>query len=194
MEYLRDEKKIILNRELSNLDMFVLKFIRVVEKYVDYVIMSGYVSIILGRSRATEDVDLFIKKMDKKGFVRMYSDLIDKGFWCLNTSNVDEMFDYLDNGFAIRFAEKGKAIPNFEVKFPKSRIDDETFLDSVLVKTKQGNVLISSLERQVVFKRYYLGSEKDEEDALHIEEVFKGEIDYDKINELKNRIKNEKQS
>lgn len=183
-----------MNRELSELDKFVLKFIRVIEKHVKYVVMSGYVSIILGRSRATEDVDLFIKKMDKDGFVRMYNDLVGSGFWCLNTSKVDEMFDYLDSGFAIRFAEKGKAIPNFEVKFPKSQIDDETFSDSLVVKTKQGDVLISSLERQIAFKRYYLGSDKDEEDALHIEKVFKDSIDYNKIDGLKKRIKNEKQS
>ncbi|MDP2946721.1 MAG: hypothetical protein Q8N88_01270, partial [Nanoarchaeota archaeon] len=103
---------------------------------------------------------------------------------CLNTSNVEEMYDYLKRCFAIRFAEKEKAIPNFEIKFPKDEVDEETFSDSVVVKTSKGDLLISSPERHIAF---------DEEDALHVEEIFKGKIDYDKIEKLRKRIKNEKQ-
>jgi hypothetical protein len=40
----------------------------------------------------------------------------------------------------------------------------------------------------MAFKRYYLESEKDIEDAVHIEEVFKEKIDYEKINKLKEII------
>jgi len=53
---------------LSNLDKFVLEFIKVLEQHVDYVIISGYVSIVLGRTRITEDIDVFIKKFLKSNF------------------------------------------------------------------------------------------------------------------------------
>lgn len=59
------ERKIKLGKSLSELDKFVLRFIRIVEKYVDYVIISGYVVILLGRSRATEDVDLLNRWKEK---------------------------------------------------------------------------------------------------------------------------------
>ena len=83
------------------------------------------------------------------------------------------------------------SIPNFEMKFPKREIDKETFTDdSINVIMPEGTIKISSLERQVAFKKYYLKSDKDLEDARHIEEVFKGKIDYDKINKLKVIIDN----
>ena len=60
MKYDTDKKEIILDKELNELDKYVLEFIKILEKHVDYVIISGYVSILLGRSRSTEDIDLFI--------------------------------------------------------------------------------------------------------------------------------------
>ena len=75
-------KKIKLHKPVNELDKFVLRFIRILEKYVDYVIISGYVAILLGRSRATEDVDLFVKPLEKEKFLILYHQLKDAGFWC----------------------------------------------------------------------------------------------------------------
>ncbi|MBU1111468.1 MAG: hypothetical protein KJ896_01700, partial [Nanoarchaeota archaeon] len=91
MEFMSD-KKIKLNKPLSELDKFVLKFIKIVEKYTDYVIISGYVSILLGRSRATEDVDAFLKQINKETFVKLYHELKENGFWCLNAESDDEVY------------------------------------------------------------------------------------------------------
>ena len=60
--------------------------------------------------------------------------------------------------------------------------------ERINVITKEGNIKISSLERQIAFKRYYLKSDKDLEDAKHIEEVFKKDIDHKKINIFKDLI------
>ena len=58
-------KKIEFEKELSSLDQFVIAFTRILNKSgIKYVIISGYISILLGRTRATEDIDLFIKKID----------------------------------------------------------------------------------------------------------------------------------
>jgi len=189
MEYDSNRKEIILNRILSELDKLVLDFLGILEKHVDYVIISGYVSILLGRSRATEDVDLFIERLSIDKFMSFYDELMKKGFWCLNGDNPIEMFSYLSDGLAVRFAREGKSIPNFEVKFPKRKIDEETFGDFITVLLPEGKkIKISSLERQVAFKRYYLKSDKDIEDALHIERVFKEHLDYSKINKFKDII------
>ncbi len=188
MEYNLKKRKIVLNRELSNLDKFVFKFIKIIENHVDYVIISGYISIVLGRTRATEDVDIFIKKISYEKFCDMYQELKKKGFWCINGENEKEIFSYLNDGLAVRFAKKGSSVPNFEVKFPKRKVDEETFEDFILLRMPIGKIKISSLERQIAFKRYYLGTEKDVEDALHIEEAFKGKINHKKINKLKEII------
>lgn len=188
MEYLSDKKEIILNREPSELDHFAIKFISILQKYTDYVIISGYVSILLGRARATEDIDLFIKKITFEQFTKLYSELKKNGFWCLNAEDAKAVFEYIEEGLAVRFAKENQAIPNFEVKYALRKIDKETFEDFLTVNIDGKKLKISSLERQIAFKKYYLCSQKDLEDAAHIEELFKGKIDYEKINKLKKDI------
>ena len=185
MEYNKEKKEIILNKKLTELDKFVLDFINILKNYADYVIISGYVSIILGRARATEDIDLFIKKIDKNKFLKLYEDLIKNSYWCLNSDSPEEIYDYLIDNLAVRFAKKDETIPNFEVKFPKTKIDEETFKDCIAVKMPEGSIKISSLEIQIAFKKYYLKSDKDLEDAKHIEHIFKDKIDIEKVYKYK---------
>mgnify|MGYP001619544231 CR=1 FL=1 len=51
---------LFINRDLTELDMFVKDFLEVLKKHSDYLIVSGFVSISTGRTRATEDVDILI--------------------------------------------------------------------------------------------------------------------------------------
>jgi len=189
MKYNKGKKEIILNRKLSELDKFVLDFIEILEKHVDYVIISGYVSILLGRTRTTEDVDVFIKEVGKEKISELYEELKTKGFWCINADDGEEIFSYLNDKLAVRFSYKGKSIPNFEVKFPKDELDKETFKDFIWVVLPQKKLKISCLERHIAFKKYFLKSDKDKEDAIHIEELFKDKLDYNKINIVKELIK-----
>ncbi|MCX6742185.1 MAG: hypothetical protein NTX24_03365 [Candidatus Pacearchaeota archaeon] len=191
MIYNTEKREIICDRELSNLDKLVLKFIRILERHIDYVLISGYVAILLGRTRATEDVDVFIRKVDKEKFFRFYEELKNNGLWCINAEKPEELFSYLREGLAVRFALENTSIPNFEVKIVK-REDEDVFDDFIVVKLKEGNLKISSLERQIAFKRYFLCSGKDMEDALHVERIFKDKIDYKKIDKLKEIIEKRK--
>ena len=190
MEYNSEKKEIILNKELSDLDRFVLDFLRILEKHSDYIVISGYISILFGRSRATEDIDVYMNHISFEGFNELYNDLRKNGFWCLNAEDVFEVFSYLNDGLAIRFAKGNSPIPNFEIKFPKREIDKDTFNDFIKVKFSEGEIKISSFERHIAFKRYYLKSDKDIEDALHIEELFRDKIDYNKINKLREIVEN----
>jgi len=168
MEYNKEKKEIILNRELSKLDKFVFDFIKVLEKYTDYVIISGYISILLGRARATEDIDLFMKRISKEKFSELYKELKNNNFFCLNAEKDDDIFSYLNDKLAVRFGKNNNPIPNFEIKFPKRKIDEEGFDDFITVITPHGKLKISSFERHIAFKKYYLKSPKDIEDALHV--------------------------
>ena len=187
MEFI-DSKTIKLDKTLNQLDKFVLDFTKILNKLnIKYVIISGYISILFGRARATEDIDIFIEHITKEKLKEFYSDLIKNNYWCLNTENIDEIYDYLKDKLAVRFAEKNKAIPNFEIKFAKSNLD---FVDIIKVITKQGELIISSLEKQIAYKKYYLKSDKDLEDARHIEELFGNKLNKQKINEYKKFIEN----
>ena len=176
---------------MNELDRFTLRFIKILEKHTDYVIVSGYVAILLGRTRATEDIDIFIEEQDKEKINKLYKELKKHGYWCLNSSNVNEIFSYLSEGLAVRFALKDQTTPNFELKFAKKMLSKESFNDALIVMTKHGKIKISSLERQIAFKKYYLKSDKDMEDAKYIEDLFKVHLNQSRINDYKKLIQNE---
>ncbi len=165
-------KEIKLDRELSDLDKFTVDFIKILRKYTKYVIISGYVSILLGRSRSSEDVDIIVPKMEFVTFQNLAKGLIDNNkFYCLNTKTVKEMYEYLLHNTAIRFAKNNTVIPNIELKFAKNKIDDLTLVKTITVKLNKETLIISHLELQVAFKEEVLKSPKDEEDARHIRNV-----------------------
>lgn len=173
MEWI-DEKKIKLDKELSDLDLFVLKICSIIERHCNYVLISGYVAIFFGRTRTTEDVDMFIEKISKEKFSALYKDLQAHGFWAINANSEEELFSMLkDDHLAIRFAEKGKAVPNLEVKFVKDLLDAIALSEKIKVITKKGELRISSIPMQIAYKRYVLQTSKDLEDARHLQGLFK---------------------
>ena len=74
MEFTKGEIK--LDKELSELDKFAIEFLSILEKYTNYVVISGYVTILLGRTRATDDIDVFIKPLSKEKFIHLYNESI----------------------------------------------------------------------------------------------------------------------
>lgn len=181
-----DKKTIKLEKELNNLDLFVLDFVQILEKYTDYAVVSGYVALLFGRARATEDVDVIVPKMDWKTFQKFFEELDNKGFWCLNSSDANSLYnDYLTQNTAIRIAYKNKAIPNIELKFARNNFDLKTIDERIEAKTKRGSIFISRLEEEIAYKEKVLGSDKDKEDARFLRKVFKDILDEDKIEEIK---------
>lgn len=60
--------EITITKELNDIDSFVIKTTDIIKKYTEYVIVSGYVAIFFGRSRISEDVDIFIKELSLEKF------------------------------------------------------------------------------------------------------------------------------
>ncbi len=175
MEFI-GKKTIKLNKIPTLLDKFVVDFINILQKHADYVIVSGYVSILFGRSRATEDIDILVGRISKKRFYSLYSDLKKSGYWCLNMGNQDEILKVLFDGTAARFAKKPRIIPNAELKFIKNSIEKNAMKTAIDVIMPSGKIKISNIELQIAYKEKVLKSEKDLEDARHLEEVFKDRI------------------
>ena len=188
MKYDKDKREIILERKLNKLDSFVLDFIKVLEKDADYVIVSGYVSILLGRTRATEDIDLLVSKMSEQEFQSLWKDLNNNNFECINTSKPEEAFQMLKE-HAIRFFKKGKPIPNIEFKIIKTDLDKYSFENKIKVILNLGVLLISPLELQIAYKLFLaadgvdeeLQSDKDIEDARHLYNLFKEKINKEEL-------------
>ncbi len=172
MEIEISENIITLNKELNSLDNLVIKFCEKLEKNkVKYVLVSGYVAIVFGRSRATEDVDLIVEKLSSEKFAALWKDLkVD--FDCMNAENEAEAYEYLSSNSALRFHEENKPLPNIEFKFFKTITDEFTLNNALKLKLNGHSLQISPLELQIAFK-LYLGSEKDIEDAVHLYNVFR---------------------
>lgn len=184
-----DKETIEIDRELSDLDKFTIDFITILEKYVDYVLVSGYVSILLGRARASEDVDIIIQKIDFSTFQSLYQDIKKQDYFCLNAEKDTTIYDYLLDNLAVRFAKKDTTIPNIELKWSKHKFDDLALKNIIDVKLSKGTLKISHLELQIAFKEEVLKSPKDMEDARHIRKVAENYLDNKLINRYRESLR-----
>jgi hypothetical protein len=184
-----DKKIIEIDRELSELDKFTLDFIRILEKHVNYVLVSGYVSILLGRARASEDVDIIIEKIDFSTFQTLYTELKKHNYYCLNAEKDTTIFDYLLDNLAVRFAIKETIIPNVELKWAKHKFDKLALENTINVKLSKGDLKITHLELQIAFKEEILKSPKDIEDARHIRKVAESYLDNELINKYRESLR-----
>jgi succinate dehydrogenase flavin-adding protein (antitoxin of CptAB toxin-antitoxin module) len=168
------------DKYLTLLDQFVLDFIRVLEPTTPYVIVSGYVAILFGRSRGTEDIDILISRLAKDTFGELHTALSEGGYEFLNAEDADGLYDMLLNRMGIRIAKKGQFIPNIELKFLKDDIDRTVLRDRVEVNLPGVRVYISPIDIQIAYKMY-LGSQKDIEDALYLWEIFKDDLNHEDV-------------
>ncbi len=174
LEYKGNE--IIFSKELSNLDNFVLDFVGILlRNKIKHVIISGYVAILFGRNRMSEDVDFLIQHITYEQFQRFWSEL-ERSYECLNTGNPHEAYySYLENHTAIRIAQKGSYIPNIELKFVKNELDRFSLNNRKQVKLGEKILFISPLELQIPYK-LFLGSEKDIEDSRFLFKLFRDKL------------------
>jgi len=172
-----DKTTLEIDRELSDLDQLAFDFTTILQNYTPYVIVSGYVSILLGRARASEDIDIIIPKIAFPKLKKLVHDLKEKGFYGINKEKDSNIFECLSEGLAVRFAKQNTMIPNIELKWAKNRIDDLALQKTISVILSQGTLRISNLELQIAFKEIMLKSPKDREDARHLQKVAEGYLD-----------------
>lgn len=161
------------SRELSELDKDVLEFTQLLDACdVDYVIVSGYVAILTGRSRSTEDIDIILESLSETETEQLVTELKNKGYWGM-AMPLDEMHSMLSEGSRLRIAEKGEMYPNFETWFVSNDVEREALSNPLTVNFDEGQIEISPLELQIAYKLRLAQaadslSGKDFEDALHL--------------------------
>ena len=189
MEFKYTKNEIVIkDKAISALDNLVIEFTSILNKYAKYVVVSGYVAILFGRSRTSEDIDIIVEKIDFNTFNKFWIEIYKK-FECINTKDVKVAHkEYLSSSTSIRFSRKDNFIPNVEFKFPKVELDDWTLSERKRVILNDYQLFISPLELQIPYK-LFLGSEKDIEDAKHIYRVFQDKIDYALLQEFNRKFK-----
>jgi hypothetical protein len=171
------------NKVISDLDTFVLDFIQILKHYTEYVIVSGYISILLGRARGTEDIDILIPPLIKKKFFMFYEKLIEKKYVILNPENEYGLYSMLEDGLGIRIAGRDTVIPNIELKFIKNEFDFFSFKNKLQIIMDSKNLYIPPFELQIPYK-LYLGSPKDIEDALYLWDLSKNHVNKEIMQEF----------
>lgn len=171
------------------LDEFCIDFCRIVEKYCHYIIVSGFVAISSGRTRATEDIDMIISPLSVADFVKLHNELIKEGFACMQSDNPAEVHEYLVNKTAVRYTRKDKPLPEMEVKFAKDELDMLQLQTRIKLPLTDLDVWFSSINMNVAFKEELLKSDKDLKDAEHLRKIYSELINEGEISRVKAMIR-----
>lgn len=182
--------KLKIDKKTTKLDEFALEVIEIIKKYTNYVIISGYVSIFFGRSRATEDIDMFIEGLSYEKFLEMYQEFTAKGFEFTIDDPAELYHSYLMKGTAINIWRKGFPLLRMEIKLARKPGQKMVLKNPVRVSFGDKEILFGQIESQIAYKRYISASEKDLEDARHLEIVFEG-LEKEKIKYYKNIFEKE---
>ena len=181
------------SRELSELDKDVLEFTQIFDACdVNYVIVSGYVAILTGRSRSTEDIDVILESLSEAETEQLVTELTDRGYWGMSMP-LDEMYSMLSEGGRIRIAEDGEMYPNFETWFVSNDVEREALSNPLTVTFDEGQIEISPLELQIAYKLRLAQaadslSGKDFEDALHLYLTFEERFNTEQLETYVNKL------
>jgi hypothetical protein len=184
---------VAIDRQLSALDREVVAFTSVLDALeIDYVIVSGYVSILTGRSRSTEDVDVILEPLSESELERLADRFESVGYWGM-AMPLDRLPEILSEGDRIRIAKEDQVFPNFECWLAATDIDREALAASISARLGDHEIAISSIELQIAYKLSLAAKSgsltgKDFEDALHLFLTFEGEIKNERLEHYVNRL------
>ena len=184
---------IIVNRDLTELDIFLRDFLNILKKHSDYLVVSGFVSIATGRTRGTEDIDVLVPVMKKEKFERFFNELNEKRFWCYQGDNVNEVYLYVKDMKNIRFAKKDEMFPNIEfISINETRKAKYfEFTHPQKIKIKDFEFKIPPIEFEILYKEIILKGKKDIADARHLRIFFSDIVNNKKFEEYEKIIREE---
>ena len=177
----------IFKEELSPEDEVAVRFAEVLEKFgIRYVVVAGYLAILFGRARMSDDVDFLAEISGYPVFERLCRGLREAGFKsmqaALSGEDVRKLYtEYLLKGFSVRFYRSGRFIPNVELKLASNEFHRYSLRYSweALINGRY-KLKIAPPELQIAYK-LYLGSEKDVDDAVYLYSVFKQYLDIGEV-------------
>jgi len=174
----------------SILDNFVIKFCSILEKYVKYVVVSGFFAIASGRTRGTEDVDLIAEKLTLKQYLQLHEELKNAGFSTIQPEMPEELYnDYLKQNLSVRYIHNNEFLPNMEFKLAKDKLDEIQIGNRQKYDLTGLDIWFSPVNACVAFKEELLKSKKDLEDAEHIRLVYSDSINEQEIKKYKDLIR-----
>ena len=184
---------LVINRDLTELDLFLRDFLNILKKNSDYLVVSGFISISTGRTRGTEDIDVLVPVLNKENFSELFKSLQEKGFWCYQGDTIEEVYPYVEEKKNIRFARLNELFPNIEfIPIDKSRKAKYfEFKHFQKMKIKGFEFKIPPIEFAILYKEIILRGEKNLADAKHLRVFFSEILKKENFKEYENIIKEE---
>jgi hypothetical protein len=167
---LRDGE-LIVEREPTALDRLAIDAAAVLSDLdVDHVFVAGYVAILSGRSRGTEDIDVIIERLDDSRAAGLADALSDAGFWG-SAMPLSDLHATLSGGANLRVARQEAVIPNVELSYAGDEFDRASLRNAMTARIADAEIPIGPPELGIAYK-LYLGTRTDFEDALHLHTMF----------------------
>ncbi|WP_324759691.1 hypothetical protein [Haloarcula montana] len=171
---------LVVGREPNKLDTLAIEFSEILGQVdIDHVYIAGYVSILSGRARSTEDVDVLIEPIDATTVDQLVSILDEREFWG-PAMPLASMYEMLENGDNIWVAPDDEITPHLEVKFVRDEFDHASLENSITARIGGETIPIGPLELQIAYK-LYLGAQKDVEDAVHLYTLFEESLSVSRL-------------
>lgn len=183
---LRDNT-LVVRREPNQLDELAIAFSEMLDEIgIEHVYIAGYVSILAGRARSTEDVDVLIEPIDEPTADELATRLDTDGYWG-PAMPLTSMFEMLDNGDPVWVAPTEQITPHLEVKIVRDEFDHASLSHAISAQIDGESVPIGPLELQIAYK-LYLGAQKDIEDAVHLYTLFEGTLSASRLETWVDRL------
>lgn len=176
-----DNGNIRINRELNALDRLAGDVSAALSAHgIEHVLVSGYVVILLGRSRGTEDIDTLIGtgNLSTETIDALADELERRGYWgsAMPLSRMNEMFQHRD---PIRVAHKGKRVPSVELQPTDLTHVSFQYQRRAVIGLDEGEQIqlpIVTPELQIAYK-LDMGGNVDFEDAYYLFKICSDELD-----------------
>jgi len=161
---------VVIDKPPSDLDRLMLEVGGILDDVgIEYSVVSGYVAVLFGRSRATEDIDVITERFDNGTADELATRLQEAGYWG-SAMPLEDVYETLAEDLPVRVAEDGHRVPNVELKFASDEHDRISLDDAIHVRLGGETIRIGSLEFQIAYK-LNMGAPRDYEDALYLHEV-----------------------
>lgn len=174
------EGTLVVERPPNKLDELAIEFSEILDGLgIEHVYVAGYVAILAGRARSTEDVDVLIERIDAETADDLAMRLDEAGFWgpAMPLTSMEEV---LDHGDPIWIAPADQITPHLELNVIRDEFDLASLENAMAARIDDRTIPIGPLELQIAYK-LYLGAQTDIEDAVHLYTLFEESLSVQRL-------------
>lgn len=182
-----EDGELVVGRSPNALDELAIEFSAVLSKCdVEHVFIAGYVAILTGRARATDDIDVLIESLSADETDAVVEELRSNDYWG-PAMPLDSMYENLSDETNIWIAPRDQMTPHLEVKFPTDEFDRASLANAIDARIGGATIPVGPLELQIAYK-LYLGGRTDLEDAAHLYTLFGESLRRDALEEWTTKL------